>query len=88
MKPAQSLTAILVVALFASFTVDAKTHRDPKQRAEFMRANPCPATGKTHGSCPGYIVDHVIPLKRGGADRPSNMQWQTREDAKRKDKWE
>jgi len=32
------------------------------------------------------IVDHVTPLKRGGADSPSNMQWQTKEEAK--DKWE
>jgi len=28
------------------------------------------------------------PLKRGGADKPSNMQWQTKEAAKAKDKWE
>jgi hypothetical protein len=30
----------------------------------------------------------VIALKRGGADAPSNMQWQTKEAAKAKDKWE
>ena len=34
------------------------------------------------------IVDHVTPLKRGGADSPSNMHWQTKEEAKVKDKWE
>jgi hypothetical protein len=33
-------------------------------------------TGYPHGR-PGYVVDHVIPLKRGGADAPWNMQWQT-----------
>jgi hypothetical protein len=37
---------------------------------------------------PGYVIDHIIPLKRGGPDTPSNMQWQTIEDAKRKDKTE
>lgn len=37
---------------------------------------------------PGYVVDHRIPLKRGGADTPSNMQWQTRAAAKAKDKIE
>jgi len=34
------------------------------------------------------MVDHIQPLKRGGADDPSNMQWQTVEDAKAKDRWE
>ncbi|TSA45998.1 MAG: HNH endonuclease, partial [Deltaproteobacteria bacterium] len=38
--------------------------------------------------CSGYVVDHVVPLKRGGADHQSNMQWQTKEEAKQKDKWE
>jgi hypothetical protein len=38
--------------------------------------------------CPGDVVDHVQALKHGGADSPSNMQWQTKEAAKAKDKWE
>jgi hypothetical protein len=37
---------------------------------------------------PGYVVEHVQALKHGGADSPSNMQWQTKEAAKAKDKWE
>jgi hypothetical protein len=37
---------------------------------------------------PGYVVDHIVPLASGGADAPSNMQWQTIEDAKAKDKVE
>jgi hypothetical protein len=40
------------------------------------------------GACPGYIFDHVIGLKRGGADDPGNMQWQTIADAKAKDRME
>jgi 5-methylcytosine-specific restriction endonuclease McrA len=44
-------------------------------------------TGYPHGR-PGYVVDHIIPLKHGGADAPSNMQWQTIAEAKAKDKWE
>ena len=65
-----------------------KIARDPRQTSEFKRQNPCPSTGKSSGSCPGYVIDHVTPLKRGGADTPSNMQWQTKEAAKQKDKWE
>jgi len=65
-----------------------KTKRDPKQREAFMKSHPCPSTGKTHGACPGYVVDHVQALKHGGADTPSNMQWQTVSEAKAKDKWE
>ncbi|MBZ5500143.1 MAG: HNH endonuclease [Acidobacteriia bacterium] len=53
-----------------------------------MRSHPCPATGKTSGSCKGYVIDHIVPLAKGGADAPSNMQWQTTAEAKAKDKWE
>jgi hypothetical protein len=36
----------------------------------------------------GYVVDHIIPLECGGADTPSNMQWQTVQEAKIKDRSE
>ena len=65
-----------------------KIARSPQPLQQFKKANPCPGTGKSYGPCPGYVVDHVTALKRGGADAPSNMQWQTKEDAKRKDRWE
>jgi hypothetical protein len=62
--------------------------RDPRARNEFKRTHPCPATGKSSGSCPGYVIDHVQPLKRGGADTPANMQWQIEGAAKQKDRTE
>jgi hypothetical protein len=69
---------------------DAHGHiaRSADAKHDFRKSHPCPSTGKTSGKCPGYVVDHVTPLKRGGADAPSNMQWQSAQDAKRKDAWE
>jgi hypothetical protein len=57
-------------------------------KRSFQASHPCPATGKTTGACPGYVVDHIKPLKRGGVDAPTNMQGQTRAAAKAKDKIE
>jgi hypothetical protein len=44
-------------------------------------------TGYPHGRT-GYVVDHIVPLACGGADMPSNMQWQTAVAAKAKDRVE
>src|SRR5260370_35024072 len=48
---------------------------EPGRPPRISKQNPCPATGKTSGACPGYIVDHVVALKRRGPYQPSNMQW-------------
>ena len=56
--------------------------RSSSARTEFKKAS-----GYPHGR-PGYVIDHIAPLSRGGADSPSNMQWQTKEAAKEKDRWE
>jgi hypothetical protein len=62
--------------------------RSSAAKAAFERTSPCPSTGKTSGSCKGYVIDHVKPLECGGADAPANMQWQTVADGKAKDKTE
>jgi len=62
--------------------------RSGKAKDSFRRSHPCPSTGKTRGACPGYVIDHVQALKHGGADAASNMQWQTVDAAKAKDKVE
>ncbi len=79
---------LLAAAMSLATYAEAKTHRDPGQVRAFKHEHHCPSTGRGSGKCPGYIVDHVKPLCHGGADRPSNMQWQTKADAKAKDRWE
>jgi hypothetical protein len=63
-------------------------HRSTAVAREFQREHPCPATGDTHGACPGYVKDHIVPLACGGPDEPENMQWQSTAEAKAKDRWE
>lgn len=68
--------------------VHGRIVRSAVTRAAFKRSHPCPSTMRSTGPCPGFIIDHVIALKRGGLDIPSNMQWQNIEDAKAKDRIE
>ena len=56
--------------------------RSSSERHKFMVE-----TGYPHGR-KGYVVDHIIALKRGGLDEPTNMQWQTKAEAKAKDRVE
>lgn len=79
------MRALLVLAITISLPAFA---RDASVVRHFKKLHPCPATQKSYGPCPGYIVDHIIALACGGPDDPSNMQWQTVADAKAKDKWE
>lgn len=79
------LRTLILLSLFLLPTLaDAKTERRHAAKAEFMRENPCPATGKKRGRCPGWEVDHVVPLKCDGPDHKSNMQWLTVREHKRK----
>ncbi len=64
-----------------------KIARSQTAKNDFKATHPCPSTHKS-GACPGYVIDHIMALKRGGADDPSNMQWQTIAAAKAKDRWE
>jgi hypothetical protein len=64
--------------------------RDEKgriQRSAAARHAFARQTGYPKGR-PGYVIDHIVPLACGGADAPSNMQWQTIAEAKLKDKSE
>ncbi len=94
------LALIVLVFLFSAGVSEAATqcipHRDcqgkikrsPAQVNAFKKTHPCPANGSIKGRCPGYVVDHITALCVCGKDRPSNMQWQTVADAKKKDRVE
>jgi hypothetical protein len=50
-----------------------------KRRADVLLAfrdlYPCPSTWKTRGACPGWNIDHIIPLACSGCDSVPNLQW-------------
>ena len=78
-----------LIAVFLLLTLPAlAAERSSKVRRQFQLENPCPPTGETKGKCPGYVADHIVPLGAGGRDEPWNLQWQTVEDAKAKDRIE
>jgi hypothetical protein len=74
-------------------SADGSILRSGAARAAFVRIYPCPSTGLTRGPCPGWQVDHVIPLACGGCDAPANMQWlptsiKSAASSDAKDRWE
>lgn len=81
-QPVGLLAAALCMALL--HLVAEASQRSKAARSEFTRHNACPSTGRHRGPCPGFDVDHIVPLCAGGADHPSNMQWIGREDHKLK----
>jgi len=74
--------------MVASRKTRVKTPRNPANVREFRSLFPCPSTLEETGPCPGWVVDHKIPLACGGVDDYSNMQWQKKAEAKAKDKVE
>jgi hypothetical protein len=79
---------LIAIMCFMSFQAQAKIERSEAAKSAFKKLHPCPANGHTSGSCPGYVIDHIKALACGGADDPSNMQWQTIAEGKAKDKVE
>ncbi len=64
-------------------------HHESKkiQRSEVAKRDFMKQSGYPNGR-PGYVVDHIVPLAKGGKDTPSNMQWQTTAEARAKDRVE
>lgn len=82
------LTLSLAFVVFLAAHAEAKPQRSTTARHAFVKANACPATGLHRLPCKGYVIDHVKALACGGADHPTNMQWQTTAEARAKDRWE
>lgn len=66
---------------------DGRIKRSAAARKAFIKANPQPA------GCKGCVVDHIVPVacrdvEPRPLDVPANMQWQSRLEARAKDRWE
>lgn len=78
----------LIALALAASSAGAAPHRSNAERLKFVRAQACPATAQNKLPCPGFIIDHIVALCVGGADKSTNMQWLTVDAAKAKDRWE
>lgn len=54
---------------------DGRIARRADVLREFKRIHPCPSTGKATGACPGWAIDHTLPLACGGCDSVPNLAW-------------
>lgn len=74
-----TLVALLLFPVYSyagdSRVCEVRQARGFAAKAEFRKIHPCPATGLTSGACPGWQVDHVIPLASCGCDIVENLQW-------------
>src|SRR5208283_4531006 len=83
MGPFSILVALTIGASHMTPPPSCHLNRNPKTGhivrsrnalRSFRAMHPCPATGQTKGACPGYEVNHHIPLECCG---PANMEWLT-----------
>jgi hypothetical protein len=79
------LALLLLLVPFVNASTQPRSHA---AKLAFQREHPCPANGARRGRCPGYQIDHKIPLHCDGPDSPDNMQWLTIADHAAKTKRE
>lgn len=83
------MVIVIFFFLFGSVQLaSAEEVRSHTALRHFAKANPCPANSQRITHCPGYVIDHVVPLCAGGKDAPENMQWQEYKESLLKDKTE
>ena len=73
--------------------LDGSIKRSSSVIRAYQRLHPCPANGQKTGVCPGWAIDHVVPLAKGGCDSVVNMSWMPNKikscaDPWCKDRWE
>lgn len=66
---------------------NGNTARSTKVINAFKKQWACPSTGKHTGPCPGWAINHTIPLACGGRDIVSNMDWMPDEAKSCADDW-
>ena len=79
---------LLIINLLFILQAQAKQPRSYHAIKQFKIENPCPASGRYKGRCEGNVIDHVVPLACVGLDSLKNMQCQTLQAARSKDKLE
>ena len=80
----QNAMRVICFAIYLTLICTFSDARSPSEVRKFRAEHPCPSTGKIRGACPGWQVDHKIPLKCHGDDNPRNMQWLTIAQHKKK----
>ena len=60
----------------------------PKRQGRVQATAPLTSQWNCKGPCKGCEIDDVKTLACGGSDVPSNLQWQTAENCRAKDKWQ
>lgn len=56
-------------------TEDGRIKRSREVLRAYKKLHPCPATGLSAGACPGWSINHTIPLASGGCDAVYNLDW-------------
>ena len=74
-------------------TASGRIKRDPVVLRQFAKVFPCPEPQEGIPGCPGWSIDHVIPLATGGCHTAVNLQWLPNSikscgDPDCKDRWE
>lgn len=55
---------------------DGTIHRRSDVITAYRKLHPCPSTGLHTGACPGWSINHTIPLAVGGCDAVVNLSWE------------